>query len=53
MLCLSLLFIALSEYLVSESTTKSVLLMICLNLDSDMLMLFYAWVRLELSLVSF
>ena len=52
-LTLSLLFIYLSLWLIQDPTTKSILLMICLTLDRDMILLFFAMVRLELSLVSF
>lgn len=53
MLFLSLLFISLSELLVEEQATKSILLILCLSIDRDMIILFFAMVRLELSLVSF
>jgi hypothetical protein len=53
MLMLALLFITLSLWLVEDTLTKSILLMACLTIDQDMLALFYALVRLELSLVSF
>jgi Na+/H+-translocating membrane pyrophosphatase len=53
MLLLSLLFIVLSEWMVEDTSTKSILLMVCLSIDRDMVILFFAMVRLELSLVSF
>lgn len=53
MLILSLLFIVLSQWLVEDTLIKSILLMVCLSIDRDMTTLFFALVRLELSLVSF
>lgn len=43
---MSLLMILLSHWLVDSTTTKSVLIIVCLSMDRDMAVLFLAIIRL-------
>ena len=52
-LFLSIILILLSIWQVEDAQTRSILILICLSIDRDMLLVFFSMVRLELSLVSF
>lgn len=52
-LFLSIILILLSIWQVEDPDIRSIIIMVCLSLDRDMLLVFFALVRLELSFVSF
>ena len=53
LMCLSCVLLVATHWIEISEGARGVLFMVCVNADSDLLMMFYASVRVELSLVSF